>query len=140
HVTYVDRTALEWGDQFASRDFTLCKPCRFESHAEPARSHRNGKETAVETHAVDCGRFKAVGREPLVPLNLFDLRPDEHLAEQVFRLADPLCDVRRAKWGDGFLAQRNYLDSFAPRLTINNINIEIVVAESGILGAGREPH
>src|SRR4029077_6272830 len=45
HVTYVDRTALEWGEQLASRDFTLGKPCRFESHAETARSHRNGKET-----------------------------------------------------------------------------------------------
>ena len=30
--------------------------------------------------------------------------------------------------------------SFAPRLTIDNVDVEIVVAESGIFGAGREPN
>jgi TRAP-type C4-dicarboxylate transport system substrate-binding protein len=57
--------------------------------------------------------LEAIGREPLLPLNLFDLRPDEHLAEQVVRFAYLLCNLWSAKRSNRFLAELNYLADIA---------------------------
>ena len=100
HVADVElERPLERGDQFACCDFTLSKQRRFERRQGSLESHRNRKETSVETHAMDCGRFKAVGREPLLPLDPFDFRSDEHLSEQIFRFANLSLRWRACKAG-----------------------------------------
>src|SRR5207248_993054 len=94
----------------------------------------------VESQAVKRRRFRSIRGEPLVPLHPLYVRADKRLIEEIGSLSYRFCERGRAERRDRLLRQRNNFDTLRARRAVDDVDIEIIVAEACVVGVCSQPN